>query len=262
MSETATVAGLADLLRSWLGPEGEPAGDGELSSSARLPLARSYGDGGEEPGRYPFTRGRTEIGYRDELWVMGQYSGYGTPQETNARFKRLLEAGQSGLSVALDLPTQMGLDSDHPQADGEVGKVGTPLDTVDDLIALLDGLPLENVRQIRTTANAIGPIFAAFVFVALEELGRRPRQRARDAAERPAQGVLRARHVHLPAGRRAQTRGRRRRARGDRDPSLGADRVLRLPRPRLAAAPRSTRSGSRPPTASRTSTRPSAAVST
>ena len=80
MSETATVAGLADLLRSWLGPEGEPAGDGELSSSARLPLARSYGDGGEEPGRYPFTRGRTEIGYRDELWVMGQYSGYGTPQ--------------------------------------------------------------------------------------------------------------------------------------------------------------------------------------
>ena len=102
---------------------------------------------------------------------MGQYSGYGTPQETNARFRRLLEAGQSGLSVALDLPTQMGLDSDHPQADGEVGKVGTPLDTVDDLIALLDGLPLENVRQIRTTANAIGPIFAAFVFVALEELG-------------------------------------------------------------------------------------------
>jgi methylmalonyl-CoA mutase N-terminal domain/subunit len=171
MSDTATVAGLADLLRSWLGPDGEAPQGGELSSSARLPLARSYGDGGEEPGRYPFTRGRTEIGYRDELWVMGQYSGYGTPKETNARFRRLLEAGQSGLSVALDLPTQMGLDSDHPQAEGEVGKVGTPLDTVDDLIALLDGLPLENVRQIRTTANAIGPIFAGFVIVTLEELG-------------------------------------------------------------------------------------------
>src|SRR4029078_6402211 len=103
--------------------------------------------------------------------VRGVFAVCGTPQETNARFKRLLEAGQSGLSVALDLPTQMGLDSDHPQADGEVGKVGTPLDTVDDPIGPLAGQPLESVRQIRTTANAIGPIFAAFVFVALEELG-------------------------------------------------------------------------------------------
>src|SRR5258707_9772957 len=102
---------------------------------------------------------------------MGMYSGYGTPSETNARFRRLLEAGQTGLSIALDLPTQMGLDSDDPRADGEVGKVGTPLDTVDDLLALLDGLPLERVRQMRTTANAIGPIFAAFALVALEELG-------------------------------------------------------------------------------------------
>jgi methylmalonyl-CoA mutase N-terminal domain/subunit len=166
------VAGLADLLRSWLAAaDDDTPRDGEVSSSARIPLSRFYGDGGEEPGRYPFTRGRTEFGYRDELWVMGQYSGYGTPKETNERFRRLLEAGQSGLSVALDLPTQMGLDSDHPLADGEVGKVGTPLDTVDDLIALLDGLPLENVRQIRTTANAIGPIFAGLVIVALEELG-------------------------------------------------------------------------------------------
>jgi methylmalonyl-CoA mutase N-terminal domain/subunit len=166
------VAGLADLLRGWLAaPDDAVPRDGELSSSARIPLSRFYGDGGEEPGRYPFTRGRTEFGYRDEFWVMGQYSGYGTPKETNARFRRLLEAGQSGLSVALDLPTQMGLDSDHPLAGGEVGKVGTPLDTVDDLIALLDGLPLENVRQIRTTANAIGPIFAGMVIVALEELG-------------------------------------------------------------------------------------------
>ena len=175
MTETAAVAGLADLLRGWLGPEEHGAGDGEVSSSARIPLARSYDDGGERPGLYPFTRGKTEFGYRDEPWVMGQYSGYGTPKETNARFRRLLEAGQSGLSIALDLPTQMGLDSDHPLAEGEVGKVGTPLDTVDDLVALLDGLPLERVRQVRTTANAIGPIFAGFMVAALEELGVDPR---------------------------------------------------------------------------------------
>ena len=172
VTETATVTGLADLLRSWLG---RPRASRRATASSRARRAsRSPGrtaTAARSRAAIPFTRGRTEIGYRDELWVMGQYSGYGTPQETNARFRRLLEAGQSGLSVALDLPTQMGLDSDHPQADGEVGKVGTPLDTVDDLIALLDGLPLENVRQIRTTANAIGPIFAAFVFVALEELG-------------------------------------------------------------------------------------------
>jgi methylmalonyl-CoA mutase N-terminal domain/subunit len=171
MTEAATAQQeLAELLRSWLVTPGETP-ESQLSSSARLPLASYYSGGGEEPGAYPFTRGRNEVGYRDELWVMGMYSGYGTPQETNERFRRLLEAGQSGLSIALDLPTQMGLDSDDPLADGEVGKVGTPLDTVDDLVALLDGLPLERVRQMRTTANAIGPIFAAFALVAFEELG-------------------------------------------------------------------------------------------
>jgi methylmalonyl-CoA mutase, N-terminal domain len=158
----ASVGSLADLLRSWVRPP-SPATDG-------TPLAPWYGRD-EMPGTYPYTRGRTERGYLDQLWVMGMYSGYGTPRETNARFKRLLEAGQTGLSIALDLPTQMGLDSDNPLADGEVGRVGAPLDTVDDLLALLDGLPLDRVRQIRTTANAIGPIFAAFAFVALEELG-------------------------------------------------------------------------------------------
>jgi methylmalonyl-CoA mutase N-terminal domain/subunit len=162
---------LPDLLRRWT--DAAPAGSAETarsSSSARVPLEPWYGTD-EEPGSYPYTRGRSPAGYLDELWVMGMYSGYGTPSETNARFRRLLEAGQTGLSIALDLPTQMGLDSDDPRADGEVGKVGTPLDTVDDLLALLDGLPLDRVRQMRTTANAIGPIFAAFALVALEELG-------------------------------------------------------------------------------------------
>jgi methylmalonyl-CoA mutase N-terminal domain/subunit len=171
---TATGAGsLPDLLRRWSSaapPAAATTATGRSSSSAAVPLEPWYG-ADEAPGSYPYTRGRTASGYLDDLWVMGMYSGYGTPTETNARFRRLLEAGQTGLSIALDLPTQMGLDSDHPLADGEVGKVGAPLDTVDDLLALLDGLPLERVRQMRTTANAIGPIFAAFAIVALEELG-------------------------------------------------------------------------------------------
>jgi len=165
---------LADLLRGWATPPPASASGARRSSSSGVPLAPWYG-GDEAPGTYPYTRGRTESGYLDELWVMGMYSGYGTPKETNERFRRLLEAGQTGLSIALDLPTQMGLDSDDPRADGEVGKVGVPLDTVDDLLQLLRGLPLDRVRQMRTTANAIGPIFAAFALVALEELGVDPR---------------------------------------------------------------------------------------
>jgi methylmalonyl-CoA mutase N-terminal domain/subunit len=168
-------AELAQTIRSWVPKVDEPADVGRYSSSAGLPLPVSYAAAGAElPGIYPFTRGRTARGYLDEFWVMGQYSGFATPRETNARFKQLLEAGQTGLSIALDLPTQMGLDSDATLAAGEVGKVGVPIDTVDDLLVLLDGLPLDRVRQMRTSANAIGPIFAAFMLVALEELGVEP----------------------------------------------------------------------------------------
>jgi methylmalonyl-CoA mutase N-terminal domain/subunit len=163
---------LTNMLGRWLQTAAATDASGDTagtSSSARLPLRSWYGD--EAPGTFPYTRARNERGYADGLWVMGMYSGYGTPTETNARFRQLLDAGQTGLSIALDLPTQMGLDSDDPRADGEVGKVGTPLDTVDDLLLLLDGLPLERVAQMRTTANAIGPVFAAFALVAFQELG-------------------------------------------------------------------------------------------
>jgi methylmalonyl-CoA mutase N-terminal domain/subunit len=142
------------------------------SSSAWLPLPDSYAEpGGEEPGRFPYTRGRTARGYLDELWIMGMYSGFATPAETNRRFRELLAAGQTGLSIALDLPTQLGMDSDDPRAEGEVGKVGVPLDTVDDLLTLLDGVPFDRLRQVRTTANAIGPIFVGMFEAALAELG-------------------------------------------------------------------------------------------
>lgn len=127
-----------------------------------------------EPGRRPFTRGIRRDMYRSEPWIMGMYSGYASPEETNQRIKSLLAQGQRGFSVALDLPTQNGLDSDHPLARGEVGRVGVPIDTVDDVVRLLDGIPLDQVAQIRTTANAIGPIAVALLIVAAEEHGYRP----------------------------------------------------------------------------------------
>ena len=114
--------------------------------------------------------------YRDELWVMGQYSGAASAENTNKRIKALLASGQRGFSIALDLPTQLGLDSDDPWAEGEVGMVGVPLDTVDDMITVLEGIKLDTVRQIRTTANSIAPIAAGMFTVAADELGYSPQQ--------------------------------------------------------------------------------------
>ncbi len=118
-----------------------------------------------QPGHYPFTRGITEQMYRDELWVMGQYSGFASAEEANQRYRYLIEQGQTGFSVALDLPTQMGYDSDHPMAEGEVGKVGVAIDSLKDIEELFKGIQLEKVRQIRTTANANALILMA-MFVA------------------------------------------------------------------------------------------------
>jgi methylmalonyl-CoA mutase, N-terminal domain len=125
------------------------------------------------PGEFPFVRGITPQMYRDQPWVMGMYSGRASPAETNKRIKSLLQRGQGGFSIALDLPTQNGLDSDHPLAAGEVGKVGVPIDTIDDMVELLDGIELPRVSQIRTTANAIGPLAVALVVGAADVGGYR-----------------------------------------------------------------------------------------
>jgi methylmalonyl-CoA mutase, N-terminal domain len=126
------------------------------------------------PGAFPFTRGITAAGYLREPWVMGMYSGRASPAATNRRVRDLLASGQRGFSVALDLPTQNGLDSDHPLAEGEVGKVGVPIDTIDDMCELLDGIELDKVSQIRTTANAIGPLAVALFVAAAERAGHSP----------------------------------------------------------------------------------------
>src|SRR6478736_3328320 len=91
-----------------------------------------------EPGEFPYTRGIQQTMYRGRLWTMRQYAGYGSAAETNRRFKYLLKNGQTGLSVAFDLPTQLGMDSDHPLASGEVGKVGVAIDTLHDMETVFD----------------------------------------------------------------------------------------------------------------------------
>jgi methylmalonyl-CoA mutase N-terminal domain/subunit len=123
-----------------------------------------------EPGQFPFTRGVQKDMYRGRLWTMRQYAGFGTAQETNTRFRLLLDKGQTGLSVAFDLPTQMGIDSDSPRALGEVGRVGVAIDTVEDMHVLLDGIPLETVST-SMTINATAATLLAMYIVVAEERG-------------------------------------------------------------------------------------------
>src|SRR4028118_234444 len=132
-------------------PRHAPAAD-ERQSPSGLPVQPVYrpADGAVDyaadlgdPGRFPFTRGVQASMYRGRLWTMRQYAGFGTAAETNTRFKLLLDAGQTGLSTAFDLPTQMGIDSDSPRALGEVGRVGVAIDTVEDMHALLADIPLD-----------------------------------------------------------------------------------------------------------------------
>jgi methylmalonyl-CoA mutase N-terminal domain/subunit len=121
-----------------------------------------------DPGEFPFTRGPYPSMYTGRLWTMRQYAGFGTAQETNERFRQLLAAGQVGLSTAFDLPTQMGYDSDHPMAQGEVGRVGVAIDTVEDLRALFQDIPLDRVST-SMTINATAAILLAMYVVVGEE---------------------------------------------------------------------------------------------
>ncbi|MEP6589796.1 MAG: methylmalonyl-CoA mutase family protein [Gemmatimonadota bacterium] len=123
-----------------------------------------------EPGEFPFTRGPYPGMYTSRAWTMRQYAGFGTAASTNLRFRALLAAGQTGLSTAFDLPTQMGFDSDHPMAAGEVGRVGVAIDTVDDLRALFAEIPLDRVTT-SMTINATAAILLAMYIVVGEEQG-------------------------------------------------------------------------------------------
>ena len=122
------------------------------------------------PGQYPFTRGVHASMYRGRLWTMRQFAGFGTPRQTNERFKFLLEKGQTGLSTAFDLPTLMGLDSDNPRAAGEVGRLGVAMDTLDDMLVLFDGINLEKI-SVSMTINAPAIVIMAFYLAAAQERG-------------------------------------------------------------------------------------------
>ena len=136
------------------------------------PLYRSDDWHGEDgtPGVWPYLRGIQPTMYTSRLWTMRQYAGFGTAEQTNRRFRALLAAGQTGLSTAFDLPTQMGYDSDHPMAAGEVGRVGVAIDTVDDLAVLFEGIPLDQVST-SMTINATAAVLLAMYVVLGEERG-------------------------------------------------------------------------------------------
>jgi methylmalonyl-CoA mutase, N-terminal domain len=129
----------------------------------------SYAAGLGFPGEYPFTRGVQPSMYRGRLWTMRQYAGFGTAGDTNQRYKYLLGAGQSGLSVAFDLPTQVGLDSDHELSAGEVGKVGVSIDSLADMEILFDGIPLDKVSTSMTINSSASVLLAMYIAAARKQ---------------------------------------------------------------------------------------------
>ena len=151
-----------------------------------------------EPGDYPYTRGIHPDMYRGRQWTMRQYAGYATAAETNERFRYLIEHGSTGLSMAFDLPTQLGRDSDDPLCMGEVGRTGVAIDTIDDMRRVFDQIPLDEVST-SMTINAPGRRPAAALRARRRGAGRARRAAARHDPERHPQGVHRARELHLPA---------------------------------------------------------------
>src|SRR4029078_2923071 len=136
----------------------------------QLPERATMGELGF-PGEYPFTRGIQPTMYRGRLWTMRQYAGFGTAAESNARYRYLLAHGVAGLSVAFDLPTQMGYDPDHPLAAGEVGRVGVAIDSIEDMAVLFDGIPLERVSTSMTINATAIILLALYVAVARRQGG-------------------------------------------------------------------------------------------
>jgi methylmalonyl-CoA mutase, N-terminal domain len=151
----------------------------EFTTVSEMPVQRVYWPWDEEgfdlesdlgvPGSYPFTRGVQPTMYRGRFWTMRQYAGFGSAEETNKRFKYLIAQGQGGLSVAFDLPTQIGYDSDHALAAGEVGKVGVAIDSVEDMGLLFDGIDLSSVSTSMTINSPAAVLLAAYLTVAEEQ---------------------------------------------------------------------------------------------
>src|SRR5213592_4424545 len=141
-----------------------------MSDGAKKPV---YGpddlgrfDVARQPGQFPFTRGIHPTGYRGRLWTMRQFAGFGAAEDTNERYKFLLDHGQTGLSVAFDFPTLMGYDSDHPRAEGEVGKCGVAISSLADMEDLFRGIPLDRVSTSMTINGPAAMLFCFYVAAA------------------------------------------------------------------------------------------------
>jgi methylmalonyl-CoA mutase, N-terminal domain len=146
------------------------------ATDSRLPLSPVYGplhpsDSIGRPGEYPYVRGLTPSGYREELWHRDIYAGFGNAEEAKSRFEALLRGGASGVNIALDLPTQLGYDSDHPEAIGEAGKVGLAVDSAQDIIDVFGDIPLRDAKIVFTVANGIGPMALAWFMLLGEYQG-------------------------------------------------------------------------------------------
>jgi methylmalonyl-CoA mutase, N-terminal domain len=145
-------------------------------TSSGIPLDAAYGPraaghSAEPPGRYPFTRGLTTNGYRDQLWHRDIYAGFGNAEDAGTRFEALLRGGASGVNIALDLPTQLGFDSDHPDALAEAAKVGVAIDTYTDVADLFANIPLRDAKIVFTVANGIGPMALAWFMMLGKDQG-------------------------------------------------------------------------------------------
>ncbi len=189
-TEEETVGDLKRAKQAWEEKSVKPILDRfperreQFETLSGIPLDRAYTPADVEvdylkdlgfPGQYPFTRGVQPTMYRGRLWTMRQYAGYAAAEESNARYKYLLEQGQTGLSVAFDLPTQIGYDADDPLAEGEVGKVGVSISSLDDMRVLFDGIPLDKVST-SMTINAPAAILLAMYIAVAKEQGVEPRQ--------------------------------------------------------------------------------------
>src|SRR5690349_16620946 len=160
-------------------PAAAPAEE-ERQTSSEIPIRRfyrpddiaaiPYGERVGDPGQYPYTRGLYPDMYRKRPWTMRQYAGYSSAAESNRRYRYLLSQGTTGLSVAFDLPTQIGYDSDSPVARGEVGRVGVAIDSIDDMRRLFDGIPLDRVTT-SMTINATAAVLLSLYLAVAEEQG-------------------------------------------------------------------------------------------
>lgn len=182
--------------------EGEPAPAVLTDSGLPVNLVYTQQDIGANrrstphaPGKYPFTRGIYPAMYRERLWTMRQYAGFGSAEETNRRFKFLVSQGQTGLSIAFDLPTQLGYDSDHPKAEGEIGRVGVPISSVKDMETLFEGVRLDQVST-SMTINATAPIILS-TYVAVADMQGVARQLLRGTTQNEILKEYEARNTYI-----------------------------------------------------------------